>query len=150
MTDATDNNGKLLSDAKRLTTWGKFLRKTSLDEVPQVINVLKGDMSFVGPRPLLPHYVPLYSERQARRHEVKPGITGWAQVNGRNAITWEEKFELDVFYVENQSLFLDLKTLIRTVSNVIGRKGISGEGTVSMKPFMGSGDCKSSTLESKG
>lgn len=138
MSDATYANGKLLPDVQRLTAWGKFLRKTSLDEIPQVLNVLKGDMSFVGPRPLLPQYLPLYSERQARRHEVKPGITGWAQVNGRNAISWEEKFEFDVFYVENQSFLLDLKTLIRTVSKVIRRNGISGEGTVSMQPFRGS------------
>lgn len=138
MSDATDDKGKLLPDAQRMTSWGSFLRKTSIDELPQLINVIKGDMSLVGPRPLLPQYLPLYSERQAKRHLVKPGITGWAQVNGRNAISWEEKFERDVFYVENQSFLLDIKILWLTVLNVINRTGISGEDTVTMQPFRGS------------
>lgn len=137
MSDATDDKGKLLPDAQRMTSWGSFLRKTSIDELPQLINVIKGDMSLVGPRPLLPQYLPLYSERQAKRHLVKPGITGWAQVNGRNAISWEEKFERDVFYVENQSFLLDIKILWLTVLNVINRTGISGEDTVTMQPFRG-------------
>jgi len=137
MTDETDSSGSLLPDYQRLTKWGIFLRKTSLDELPQLFNVLKGDMSFVGPRPLLPQYLPLYTEEQLKRHNVKPGITGWAQVNGRNAITWEEKFELDVYYVKNQSFVLDIKIIWMTVLNVIKRKDISGEGTPTMQPFRG-------------
>ena len=137
MTDETDSNGVLLPDSQRLTKWGIFLRKTSLDELPQLFNVLKGDMSFVGPRPLLPQYLPLYKEEQLKRHNVKPGITGWAQVNGRNAITWKEKFELDVYYVKNQSFVLDIKIIWMTVLNVIKRKDISGEGTPTMQPFRG-------------
>jgi len=137
MTDETDSNGVLLPDYQRLTKWGIFLRKTSLDELPQLFNVLKGDMSFVGPRPLLPQYLPLYTEEQLKRHNVKPGITGWAQVNGRNAITWKEKFELDVYYVKNQSFLLDIKIIWMTVLNVIKRKDISGEGTPTMQPFRG-------------
>jgi len=135
MTDETDSSGSLLPDYQRLTKWGIFLRKTSLDELPQLFNVLKGDMSFVGPRPLLPQYLPLYTEEQLKRHNVKPGITGWAQVNGRNAITWKEKFELDVYYVKNQSFLLDIKIIWMTVLNVIKRKDISGEGTPTMQPF---------------
>lgn len=137
MNDTCDAEGKLLPDAQRLTSWGKFLRKTSIDELPQLWNVLKGDMSFVGPRPLLPQYLPLYSPRQARRHEVKPGITGWAQINGRNSISWQEKFELDVYYVENQSVLLDLRILFLTVWKVIKRKDISGSGSLTMTPFKG-------------
>ncbi len=119
MTDERDGNGELLSDEIRLTSFGKLLRKLSLDELPQLWNVLKGDMSFVGPRPLLVEYLPLYNERQAQRHEVRPGITGWAQVNGRNAISWEQKFEYDVWYVENQSIRLDFKILLLTVKKSI-------------------------------
>ena len=137
MTDETDSSGSLLPDYQRLTKWGIFLRKTSLDELPQLFNVLKGDMSFVGPRPLLPQYLPFYTKEQLKRHNVKPGITGWAQVNGRNAITWKEKFELDVYYVKNQSFVLDIKIIWMTVLNVIKRKDISGEGTPTMQPFRG-------------
>lgn len=137
MTDAVGLDGKPLSDAQRLTKFGSFLRSTSLDELPGLWCVLKGDMSLVGPRPLLMEYLPLYSEEQARRHEVRPGITGWAQVNGRNAITWEEKFKLDVWYVDNQSFFLDLKILLLTVKKVLVRDGISGQGEVTMSKFTG-------------
>ncbi len=125
MTHAKDANGNLLPDADRVTTIGKFVRKTSLDELPQLLNVLKGDMSFVGPRPLLPEYLPLYNEKQHRRHDVKPGITGWAQVNGRNAISWQQKFEYDVWYVEQQSFALDLRILFKTVKKVFKSEGIS-------------------------
>ncbi len=138
MNDRKDAAGNLLSDIERLTSAGKFVRKTSLDEIPQLLNVLKGDMSLVGPRPLLPEYLPLYSQTQKRRHEVKPGITGWAQVNGRNAISWEEKFKLDVWYVDNMSFWLDLKILWLTVRKVIVREGISQEGQATMIPFTGS------------
>lgn len=138
MTDERDINGKLLPDSCRLTSFGKLLRKLSLDELPQLWNVLKGDMSFVGPRPLLVEYLPLYNERQARRHEVRPGITGWAQVNGRNAISWEQKFEYDVWYVENQSLSLDFKILLLTVKKVFVSEGISQEGQATMEKFKGS------------
>lgn len=124
MNDKKDKSGNLLSDDKRLTKLGKIIRKTSLDELPQLINVIKGDMSLVGPRPLLPEYLPLYSEEQKKRHLVKPGITGWAQVNGRNAITWQKKFELDVWYVHNISFLLDLKIFFKTIVNVIGSKNI--------------------------
>ena len=120
-----------------MTRFGQFLRSTSLDELPELLNVLKGDMSLVGPRPLLIDYLPLYSERQSRRHEVRPGISGWAQVNGRNALSWEEKFELDVWYVENRTLWLDLKILILTVWRVIKRDGISQDGEVTMSKFTG-------------
>jgi sugar transferase EpsL len=137
MTDERDTSGQLLPDEKRLTTLGRFLRSTSLDEFPELINVLTGEMSLVGPRPLLMEYLPLYTPEQARRHEVRPGITGWAQVNGRNAISWEEKFKLDVWYVDNQSLLLDLKILWLTLQKVLTRDGISHEGQATMEKFMG-------------
>jgi len=137
MNDAANAAGKLLPDAKRLTAIGKFVRSTSLDEIPQLLNVLKGDMSLVGPRPLLVKYLDRYTVRQARRHEVKPGITGWAQVNGRNAISWDTKFELDVYYVENISLKLDLKILWRTVLKVIKRADISSAGAATATEFKG-------------
>nr|WP_280522538.1 sugar transferase [Alloalcanivorax xenomutans] len=140
MTDERDENGDLLPDEARLTKFGAFLRSTSLDELPELINVLKGDMSLVGPRPLLMEYLPLYSERQYRRHEVRPGITGWAQINGRNALSWDEKFELDVWYVENRSLWLDIKILFLTVLKVVKRDGISHGGEATMPKFTGSGD----------
>ena len=135
MTDEYDKNGELKSDSIRLTKFGKFLRSTSLDELPGLWNVLKGDMSLVGPRPLLIEYLPFYSEKQSRRHEVKPGITGWAQVNGRNAISWDEKFDLDVWYVDNQSVWLDIKILCLTVKKVIAREDISPEGSEIMPRF---------------
>jgi len=138
MTNECDKNGVLLSDKDRLTKFGKFLRSTSLDELPGLWCVLKGDMSLVGPRPLLVEYLPLYSDRQSRRHEVRPGITGWAQVNGRNAISWDEKFELDVWYVDNQSIWLDVKILWLTVKKVIARDGITAQGDVTMPIFRGS------------
>lgn len=138
MTNAKDNNGALLPDADRLPPLGRFLRSTSLDELPELWNVLKGDMSLVGPRPLLMEYLPLYSERQARRHEVRPGVTGWAQINGRNALSWEEKFELDVWYVENRTLWLDIKILFLTVWKVVKRDGISQDGEATMSRFTGS------------
>ena len=137
MNDRCDANGQLLPDAERLTKIGAFVRKTSLDEIPQLLNVLKGDMSVIGPRPLLPQYLPLYNETQKRRHEVKPGITGWAQVNGRNAISWEKKFELDVWYVDHQSFVLDLKILLLTMKKVFIREGISQEGQATMEEFRG-------------
>jgi lipopolysaccharide/colanic/teichoic acid biosynthesis glycosyltransferase len=135
MTNECDKNGALKSDGVRLTEFGKSLRSTSLDELPGLWNVLKGDMSLVGPRPLLVEYLPLYSEKQSRRHEVKPGITGWAQVNGRNAISWDEKFYLDVWYVDNQSIWLDIKILWLTVQKVISRDGVSPEGVDIMPRF---------------
>lgn len=138
MKDARDAGGQLLRDAERLTPFGRFLRSTSLDELPELVNVLKGDMSLVGPRPLLMEYLPLYTPEQARRHEVRPGITGWAQVNGRNALTWEEKFNLDVWYVDNRSFWLDLKILWMTFVAVLARKGISQEGHATMERFTGS------------
>jgi len=138
MTNEYDKNGNLLSDETRLTKFGKFLRSTSLDELPSLWSVLKGDMSLVGPRPLLVEYLPLYSKRQSRRHEVRPGITGWAQVNGRNAISLYEKFDLDVWYVDNQSIWLDIKILWMTVKKVIVRDGISQNNHVSMDKFKGS------------
>ena len=138
MTNARDAHGSLLPDAERLTPFGKFLRASSLDELPELFNILRGDMSLVGPRPLLMGYLPLYSARQARRHEVRPGLTGWAQVNGRNALSWDEKFELDVWYVENRSFALDLKILWLTRLTVIRRKGISSDGHATMPPFTGS------------
>lgn len=137
MTDERDANGNLLPDKLRLTQFGKFLRSSSFDELPQMINVLKGDMSLIGPRPLLVSYLPLYNERQMKRHDVKPGITGWAQINGRNELTWADKFEQDVFYVENISLKLDLIIFWKTIINVLNRQGISGEGTETMTPFKG-------------
>jgi sugar transferase EpsL len=139
MTDERDESGILLPDDQRLTRFGRFLRASSMDELPELWNVLRGDMSLVGPRPLLMEYLPLYTPEQARRNEVRPGITGWAQVNGRNALSWEEKFKLDVWYVDNQSLWLDLKILFLTVMKVLVREGISGEGHATMERFRGSG-----------
>ncbi len=138
MTQECDENGILLADEARLTKFGKFIRSTSLDELPSLWNVLKGDMSLVGPRPLLVEYLPLYSERQSRRHEVKPGITGWAQVNGRNAISWDEKFDLDLWYIDNQSFWLDVKILFLSVKKIILRDGISQNNHISMNKFRGS------------
>ncbi|QUN06896.1 sugar transferase [Shewanella yunxiaonensis] len=137
MKDALDSQGNPLPDSERMTHFGARLRSSSLDELPELWNVLKGDMSLVGPRPLLVEYLPLYSKEQFRRHEVKPGVTGWAQVNGRNAISWQRKFELDVWYVENNSFFLDLKILLMTVKKVFIKEGISGDGEVTMKAFTG-------------
>jgi sugar transferase EpsL len=138
MTDERNSQGELLPDAQRLTSFGKFLRSSSLDELPELLNVLKGDMSLVGPRPLLMEYLPLYSAEQSRRHHVKPGITGWAQINGRNAISWEQKFALDVWYVDNQSVLLDIKILCLTVWKVFKREGISAAGEATMSKFTGS------------
>jgi len=138
MLDAKDKHGNLLPDNERMTKFGAFLRSTSLDELPGLFNVIKGDMSLVGPRPLLVQYLPLYSSEQAKRHNVRPGITGWAQVNGRNAIGWNEKFKLDVWYVENQSFLLDIKILLLTVKKVFVREGISADGHVTIEPFKGS------------
>ena len=138
MTDGKDAAGNLLPDAQRLTALGSFVRKTSLDEIPQLLNVIKGDMSLIGPRPLLPEYLPYYSELQKRRHEVRPGITGWAQINGRNAISWDQKFEYDVWYVNQLSLALDVKILISTVKKVFVREGISAEGQATISIFKGS------------
>lgn len=138
MTDARDADGNLLPDNIRLTAFGRFLRSTSLDELPELWNVLKGDMSLVGPRPLLMEYLPRYTPEQARRHEARPGITGWAQINGRNAISWEEKFKLDVWYVDNQTFWLDLKILVLTIKKVFVREGISAEGEATMPKFTGS------------
>jgi lipopolysaccharide/colanic/teichoic acid biosynthesis glycosyltransferase len=137
MNDKKDKDGNLLPDAKRLTGIGKFVRKTSLDEIPQLLNVLKGDMSLVGPRPLLPEYLPLYNEEQRKRHQVKPGITGWAQVNGRNALSWEGKFEKDVDYVMNQSFRFDLKILFLTLKKVVKSEGINQGGQATTKYFKG-------------
>lgn len=137
MMDAVDENGRALPDEQRMTPFGLKLRATSMDELPTLFSVLKGDMSLVGPRPLLPAYLPLYSEEQARRHLVKPGITGWAQVNGRNALSWEEKFKLDVWYVDNQSFWLDCKVLAKTVATVIKKEGIQWHGKVTSYPFTG-------------
>lgn len=139
MTSERDSNGDLLPDDQRLTSLGLFLRKTSLDELPQLFNVIRGDLSLVGPRPLLMEYLELYTPAQARRHEVKPGITGWAQVNGRNAIDWEQKFAYDVWYVENQNFLLDLRILLLTIKKVIVRSDISAQGTNTMPKFEGSG-----------
>lgn len=137
MTDARDAAGNLLSDAERLTRFGRFLRATSLDELPELWNVVRGDMSLVGPRPLLMEYLPLYTPEQARRHEVRPGITGWAQVNGRNALSWEEKFKLDVWYVDHKSFWLDIKIVLLTVKKVLFRDGISAQNNVTMPKFTG-------------
>jgi sugar transferase EpsL len=137
MLDARDSSGGLLSDSERLTKFGRFLRSTSLDELPELWNVLMGEMSLVGPRPLLLEYLPLYSVDQMRRHEIRPGITGWAQVNGRNALSWEEKFKLDIWYVDNQSFWLDLKILFMTVKKVVVREGISAKGDATMPVFAG-------------
>jgi lipopolysaccharide/colanic/teichoic acid biosynthesis glycosyltransferase len=138
MTEARDGRGVLVADSGRLTRFGPFLRRTSIDELPELFNVVRGDMSLVGPRPLLMQYLDRYTPEQARRHEVRPGITGWAQVNGRNALTWEEKFELDVWYVDQCSLVLDLKILAMTVWKVVTREGISAEGHATMPEFQGS------------
>uniref|UniRef100_UPI0040275819 sugar transferase n=1 Tax=Eubacterium sp. TaxID=142586 RepID=UPI0040275819 len=137
MTYERDKNGELLPDEVRLTKFGMFLRNTSLDELPELINILKGDMSVVGPRPLLVQYIPLYNAHQIRRAEVKPGLTGWAQANGRNSITWEEKFDMDVYYVDNCSLLLDIKILFLTVKNVIKREGINSDTSATMEVFTG-------------
>ena len=139
MTEARDARGNLLPDAARLTAFGRFLRATSLDELPELLNVLKGDMSLVGPRPLLMQYLDRYTPEQARRHEVRPGITGWAQVNGRNAITWEEKFKLDVWYVDNRTLWLDIKIIFMTIWKIFKREGISQPGQATMEEFRGIG-----------
>lgn len=138
MVDARDRDGNLLADSERLPPFGQFLRSTSLDELPELWNVLKGEMSLVGPRPLLMEYLPLYSREQARRHEVRPGITGWAQVNGRNTLSWEEKFDLDVWYVDNHSFWLDVKIIALTVGKVFLRDGVSADGDVTMPRFVGS------------
>lgn len=137
MSDERDENGNLLPDEKRLTKVGKFVRSTSLDELPQLWNVFRGDMSLIGPRPLLPQYLPLYSKEQARRHAVRPGITGWAQVNGRNAISWKKRFELDVWYVDNVSLWLDVKIIILTINKVFIREGINSATSATMEYFNG-------------
>ena len=137
MNDRKDTDGNLLSDAERLTKVGTFVRKTSLDEIPQLLNVIKGDMSLIGPRPLLVHYVHLYSAFQNRRHEVRPGITGWAQVNGRNAISWDKKFEYDVWYVDNISLALDVKIIFKTIQKVIKSEGINAADAATIEPFNG-------------
>ena len=137
MTDKKDKAGNLLPDKDRLTKIGSFIRKTSLDELPQLINVLKGDMSLIGPRPLLPEYLPLYSNEQKKRHNVKPGITGWAQVNGRNAISWQQKFEYDVWYVEHLSFKLDVNIVIKTIKKVVKSEGINASSTVAMSRFKG-------------
>ena len=140
MTGEKGKDGELLSDEQRLPMFGKFLRKTSLDELPQLFNVLKGDLSFVGPRPLLMEYLPLYNAEQARRHDVKPGITGWAQINGRNAISWNEKFKLDIWYVDNRSFSIDLKILWMTAMKIFKRDGVSAEGHVTMPRFTGNNE----------
>lgn len=137
MTDERDEQGQLLPDAERLTKIGKIVRSLSIDELPQLVNVLKGDMALIGPRPLLPQYLPLYSKEQARRHEVRPGITGWAQVHGRNAISWTKKFELDVWYVDHCSFLLDVKIFFLTIKKVLVREGISQEGQATMEYFNG-------------
>lgn len=138
MSSECDANGKLLSDADRLTRYGKFLRSSSLDELPELWNILKGDMSVVGPRPLLMEYLPLYSPEQQRRHNVRPGLTGWAQVNGRNAISWDEKFKLDIWYVDNHSFWLDIKIIVMTVHKIFKRSDINAQGEATMSKFTGS------------
>ncbi|MBT8338860.1 MAG: sugar transferase [Desulfatitalea sp.] len=140
MTDERDRNGHLLPDEMRLTRLGRFLRASSLDELPELFNIIKGDMSIVGPRPLLMQYLQRYTPEQARRHEVKPGLTGWAQINGRNALSWEDKFKMDVWYVDNRSIRLDMKIIAATVKKVIRREGISHAGEATMSEFMGSGE----------
>lgn len=140
MTDAKDEHGNLFPDEIRLTKFGKLLRSTSLDELPELFNILKGDMSIVGPRPLLVRYLPLYNEHQKHRHDVRPGFTGYAQCNGRNAISWEEKFDLDVYYTKNLTLFMDIKIIIKTIKVVLFREGISSETSVTMEEFRGSSD----------
>ena len=142
MTGARSADGSLQPDSDRLTPFGRFLRNTSLDELPELLNVLRGEMSLVGPRPLLMEYLPLYTSEQARRHDVRPGITGWAQINGRNAISWEEKFELDVWYVDNQSCWLDLKILSLTIWTVVARKDITADSHATMSKFEGSNTCE--------
>lgn len=137
MTDERDENGELLPDEVRLTKFGKFLRSTSIDELPELFNILKGDMSVIGPRPLLVEYIPRYNEHQHRRHEVRPGLSGWAQVNGRNTVSWEDKFDMDVHYVDNYSFAMDVKILFMTVLNVIKKEGISSETSATMEVFMG-------------
>ncbi len=137
MTDERDSAGNLLPDVQRLTKVGKFVRSTSIDELPQLINVLKGDMSFIGPRPLRAHYLPLYNQEQKRRHNVTPGITGWAQVNGRNAISWQQKFKYDIWYVDNLSFILDLKIVFLTIKNILLRKDINNNSSATMYPFDG-------------
>lgn len=150
MKDTADARGIMLSDEKRLIKSGGFLRRTSLDELPEFWNVLKGNMSLVGPRPLKMEYLDRYTPHQARRHQVKPGITGWAQVNGRNALSWEERFELDVWYVDHQSLWLDIKILLKTIAIVLKREGISAEGHATMPEFMGSRPSETSSLTGRG
>jgi lipopolysaccharide/colanic/teichoic acid biosynthesis glycosyltransferase len=135
MADLKDEQGRDLPDSERITRFGSFLRSSSLDELPELWNVIRGEMSLVGPRPLLPEYLPLYSEEQSRRHEVRPGLTGWAQVNGRNALSWEERFEMDVWYVDNRNFTLDLKIIWMTIWTILSRKDVSAEGRVSMPPF---------------
>lgn len=142
MTDQRDEAGELCPDSVRLTRFGKFLRSTSLDELPELYNILRGEMSLVGPRPLLPEYLPLYNVRQAKRHEVRPGLTGWAQINGRNALDWKDRFEMDVWYVENRSLFLDLKIICKTALTVLRREGITSAESVTMAPFRGNDTCQ--------
>lgn len=137
MRDAVDATGKPLPDSERMTPFGSFLRSSSLDELPELWNVLKGDMSLVGPRPLLMEYLPLYNPEQYRRHEARPGVTGWAQINGRNALSWDEKFKLDIWYVDNRSFLLDLKIILLTIKKVVVRDGISADGEVTMAKFMG-------------
>lgn len=139
MTDERDENGELLPDDVRLTKYGRFLRSTSIDELPELFNILKGDMSVIGPRPLLVRYLPRYNEYQHRRHEVRPGLSGWAQVNGRNTVSWEDKFKMDVEYVDNYSLLMDIKILVMTVVNVLKHEGISSETSATMEEFMGNG-----------
>ena len=140
MTDERDENGELLPDEVRLTKFGKFLRSTSIDELPELFNILKGDMSVIGPRPLLVEYIPRYNEHQHRRHEVRPGLSGWAQVNGRNTVSWEDKFDMDVHYVDNYSFAMDVKILFMTVLNVLRREGISSETSATMEVFMGTSE----------
>jgi len=137
MNDKTDDKGELLPNHERITKVGKFIRNTSLDELPQLFNVLKGEMSLIGPRPLLPKYLPLYNETQRKRHKVRPGITGWAQINGRNAITWDKKFELDVWYVEHVSFFTDIKIILLTIKKVLMRRDIDDQDNIGMAPFTG-------------
>jgi undecaprenyl phosphate N,N'-diacetylbacillosamine 1-phosphate transferase len=142
-------DGRLMPDMQRITSLGRFIRSSSLDELPQLVNILKGDMSFVGPRPLLPKYIPLYSSEQARRHEVKPGITGWAQVNGRNNISWADKFKLDIWYVDNYSVLIDLKIICMTLLKVISREGINSGKQSTMEPFLGNGSDFSNRVNSE-